>query len=93
MKLYHGTNQDITTIDPSLGMRHKDFGQGFYLTPEYDTASRMAQKRARLFGGTPTIIEYEFDVAHSINAGCFFHFRNSYSGDRKSRTRNTECGL
>lgn len=43
MKLYHGTNQDITTIDPSLGMRHKDFGQGFYLTPEYDTASRMAQ--------------------------------------------------
>ena len=61
MKLYHGTNQDITTIDPSLGMRHKDFGQGFYLTPEYDTASRMAQKRARLFGGTPTIIEYEFD--------------------------------
>ena len=28
---------------------------------------------------------YEFDVAHSINAGCFFHFRNSYSGDRKSR--------
>ena len=36
MKLYHGTNQDITTIDPSLGMRHKDLGQGFYLTPEYD---------------------------------------------------------
>lgn len=68
MKLYHGTNQDITTIDPSLGMRHKDFGQGFYLTPEYDTASRMAQKRARLFGGTPTIIEYEFDETYLYNS-------------------------
>ena len=61
MKLYHGTNQDIQSIDPSIGMRHKDFGQGFYLTPEYDTACRMAQKRARLFGGKPTVIEYEFD--------------------------------
>lgn len=68
MKLYHGTNQDITTIDPSLGMRHKDFGQGFYLTPEYDTASRMAQKCARLFGGTPTIIEYEFDETYLYNS-------------------------
>ena len=52
MKLYHGTNQDIETIDLTRGMRHKDFGKGFYLTPDKNTAIRMAQKKARLFGGT-----------------------------------------
>lgn len=52
MKLYHGTNKDIKTIDLARGMRHKDFGKGFYLTPEKNTAIRMARKRTKLFGGT-----------------------------------------
>ena len=50
MKLYHGTNADIESIDLTRGLRHKDFGKGFYLTPDYNTAIRMAQKKARLFG-------------------------------------------
>jgi len=45
MKLYHGTNADIETIDLSQGLRHKDFGQGFYATPDKTTAIRMAKKR------------------------------------------------
>lgn len=61
MKLYHGTNQDIEAIDLTKGLRFKDFGQGFYLTPDLDTARRMAKKRARLFSGTPIVIEYEYD--------------------------------
>ena len=61
MKLYHGTNNDIEKIDLSKGLRHKDFGKGFYLTPDKNTAIRMAQKKARLFGGTPTLITYEFN--------------------------------
>lgn len=61
MKLYHGTNQDIDSIDLARGMRHKDFGKGFYLTPDRNTAVRMGQKRARLFGGIPTLIIYDFD--------------------------------
>ena len=61
MILYHGTNQDIETIDLSKGLRHKDFGKGFYLTPDKTTALRMAQKRARLFGGVATLITYEMD--------------------------------
>lgn len=61
MILYHGTNQDIETIDLSKGLRHKDFGKGFYLTPDKTTAIRMAQKRARLFGGAATLITYEMD--------------------------------
>ena len=61
MILYHGTNQDIETIDLSKGLRYKDFGKGFYLTPDKTTAIRMAQKRARLFGGAATLITYEMD--------------------------------
>ncbi len=61
MKLYHGTNQDIETIDLSRGLRYKDFGKGFYLTPDKTTAIRMAQKKSRLFGGIPTLITYEMD--------------------------------
>lgn len=61
MKLYHETNADIETIDLTKGLRYKDFGKGFYLTPNRETACRMAQKRARLFGGTATLITYELD--------------------------------
>ena len=61
MTLYHGTNSDINHIDLTKGLRYKDFGKGFYVTPNRPTAIRMAQKRARLFGGTPTLITYELD--------------------------------
>ena len=63
MTLYHGTNADIDAIDLNRGLRHKDFGKGFYLTPDRTTAVRMAQKKARLFGGTATLITYEMDDA------------------------------
>lgn len=66
MKLYHGTNQDIVSIDLKMGLRYKDFGKGFYLTSERDTAIRMAQKKARLFGGSATLITYEWDE-NSLN--------------------------
>lgn len=61
MILFHGTNTDIENIDLTRGLRHKDFGKGFYLTPERTTAIRMAQKKARLFGGSPILITYEMD--------------------------------
>lgn len=63
MILYHGTNENIETIDLTRGLRHKDFGKGFYLTPDRNTAIRMAQKKARLFGGTATLITYEMEDA------------------------------
>lgn len=61
MILYHGTNADIESIDLTKGLRYKDFGKGFYLTPNRGTACRMALKRARLFGGTATLITYELN--------------------------------
>jgi hypothetical protein len=67
MTLSHGTNGDIESIDLTRGMRYKDFGKGFYLTPDKTTAIRMAQKKARLFGESATLITYEMDenVLHS----------------------------
>ena len=61
MKLFHGTNADMETIDLNRGLRHKDFGKGFYLTPDKKTAIRMAQKKARVYGGEATLITYEMD--------------------------------
>ena len=45
MILYHGTNQYIVTIDLTKGLRYKDFGMGFYVTPDKATAIRMAEKK------------------------------------------------
>lgn len=61
MRLYHGSNQDFTTIDLNKSQRFKDFGQGFYLTDLRHQAERMAEKKTRLFGGHPVVQEYEFD--------------------------------
>ncbi len=78
MKLYHGTNTDIEVIDLTRGLRHKDFGKGFYVTPDRTTAIRMAQKRARLFGGEATLLlqdkyldqQYYFGTDRAL---CFLH--------------------
>ena len=68
MILYHGTNQDIDSIDLAVGSRFKDFGQGFYLTPDKGTAERMAKKKASLFGGVSTVISYEFDRESALTS-------------------------
>lgn len=60
MIVYHGTNADIAEIDLTRGSRFKDFGQGFYVTPDLETAQRMARKKAKLFGGEPIVLVYEF---------------------------------
>lgn len=75
MILYHGTNQDIDAVDLTKGMLHKDFGQGFYLTPNYDTACRMAKKKVRLMQGNPIVIVYELDeVALQNGTLCVLRF-------------------
>ena len=63
MILYHTSDRVIQSPDIHHGRKNADFGWGFYLTPDYKTAVRMAQKKARLFGGTPTLITYELDEA------------------------------
>ncbi len=38
MKLYHGSNIAINTIDLSMGRCGKDFEKGFYLSDDYEQA-------------------------------------------------------
>ena len=43
MILYHGTNVAFDCIDLSKSKPNKDFGQGFYLSADYDQAMAMAK--------------------------------------------------
>lgn len=61
MTLYHGTYMDFAEIDIAKSQKFKDFGQGFYLTDLRIQAERMAERKARLFDGTPMVQEYVFD--------------------------------
>lgn len=60
MILYHGTNQDFDTVDLSKSKPNKDFGQGFYLSADYDQAMAMAQTKVdQLEYGTPIVLAFE----------------------------------
>ncbi|MDE6485358.1 MAG: DUF3990 domain-containing protein [Duncaniella sp.] len=69
MKLYHGSNRRITEVDLSFSRHYKDFGAGFYLTPDYARAVRMATRCAELEQiGLPEVNSFFFNrkqcVAH-----------------------------
>lgn len=40
---------------------YKDFGQAFYLSDQLSQANEVAKSRVEFFGGTPIILQYEFD--------------------------------
>lgn len=61
MKLYHGSNTRIEKVDLSKCKPYKDFGQGFYLTEIKEQAEQMAKRTATIYGGEPTVSEFEFD--------------------------------
>lgn len=62
MILYHGSNIDIKEIDLNKSKVGKDFGCGFYLTPDKNQAYRMAEKKILIIGqGMPVLNKYEFD--------------------------------
>ncbi len=54
MKLYHTGKVEIREPDLHRGRKNADFGQGFYLTPDWDFAQRWAGRDA-------VVNEYEFD--------------------------------
>ena len=61
MILYHGSNMEIEKVNFLKSKVGKDFGVGFYLSPELEQAQEMAEKKALLFGGEPTVTRFEFD--------------------------------
>lgn len=60
--LYHGTNEPFDAPDPNRGRRGTDFGQGFYLTPEFDSAVKIAGLSVVRAGvGRKVVMRYDFD--------------------------------
>ena len=68
MILYHGSNVSVQAIDLNKGRKGKDFGQGFYLSAQYEQAHRMAELTVFKNGeGTPIVSEFLFDENQARN--------------------------
>ena len=64
MKLYHGTGAFFERPDLSMCRPFKDFGRGFYLTPDLAVAKRMAERcveRSDWQGASKYVYAYDFD--------------------------------
>lgn len=61
MKLYHGSNVKIDSINLAMCRPYKDFGKGFYLTDMKEQAEKMAARVARIYGGFPVVSTFEID--------------------------------
>ncbi len=59
MKLYHGTNMTFDKIDLRKSKPNKDFGQGFYLSPEYDQALEIREPAYRYADARKQVEIYE----------------------------------
>ena len=61
MRLYHGSYCRIKEIDLTKSRDYKDFGRGFYLTPDFGKAVNMANRSVMLNQtGTPEVNPFLF---------------------------------
>ena len=94
MILYHGTNAIIENIDLSQSRVGKDFGLGFYLTPDEQVAHRQAERKYEQFGEGDMIVYQYFVDDDALTAANILRF-DGYTldwarfvlGNRKNRTR------
>ena len=94
MKLYHGTNAEILRIDLKESRVGKDFGIGFYLTPDKQVAQRQAERKFEQYGvGEARVYEYTIDD-NALQALKVLQFDSYTMGwarfvlmNRKNRTR------
>ncbi len=64
IRLFHGTDSFFEFPDLSKCRPHKDFGKGFYLTPDLVVAKRMAERcveRSDWQGAPKYVYVYAFD--------------------------------
>lgn len=70
MKLYHGSNTKIDSINLAMCRPYKDFGTGFYLTDIKEQAVRMAVRVSKIYGGAPILnvfdIQDDFRILQDI---------------------------
>jgi hypothetical protein len=80
MKLYHGSNVDISIPDLSKSKPYKDFGQGFYLSADKNQAIEMAKQKTVLMRcGAPCISAFEFDESLMQSSELKVKIFNEYS--------------
>ena len=94
MILYHGTNAIIENIDLSQSRVGKDFGLGFYLTPDEQVAHRQAERKYEQFGEGEVIVYKYFvddDALTTANTLRFDGYTLDWArfvlNNRKNRTR------
>ncbi|MBQ9418336.1 MAG: DUF3990 domain-containing protein [Bacteroidales bacterium] len=94
MKLFHGTNARIERIDIAVSRVGKDFGIGFYLTPDSGVACRQAERKLEQYGvGEVKVYEYFVDDSEltSLNVLQFEGYTLEWAKfvlmNRKNRTR------
>jgi hypothetical protein len=61
MKVYHGSDTFIETIDLNKCKPNKDFGRGFYVTNLREQAHDMANRVSKWSDKQPVITEFEFE--------------------------------
>ena len=82
MILYHGSNVIIDNIDLSKSKVGKDFGCGFYLTPNQKTAYRQAQRKTELYqSGEPIVNQYSFELEFAKNLNLYIKSFDGYSSE------------
>ena len=82
MILYHGTNIAFDIIDLKKSKPNKDFGQGFYLSEDYDQAVAMAKiKVDQLEEGEPTVLAFEVDEAQmeQLNIQRYYEYSEEWA--------------
>lgn len=80
IRLHHGSNVAIDSIDLSLSKKGKDFGKGFYLNPNCNQAFEMAAFKVSIFGeGSPLVSSFVFDEDEACEAGMAIKVFEDYS--------------
>lgn len=69
MRLLHGSNVKIVSVDLSRCKSHNDFGRGFYLTPSWQRAWAMGRRRVAFNGGAIVVNAYIFNLSEAKKKG------------------------
>ena len=71
--VYHGSNQVVSQPDVAFSVGFdRDFGTGFYVSNDLDTAIEYANDRAESRGGIPTVTSYMLDFDELSRWNCVF---------------------
>lgn len=79
MILYHGSNVQIERIELDKSKPFKDFGRGFYLSPDKQQAEKMAIFRSKVLGNAPIVTEFSFDERKLYDGTLRFLSFDSYT--------------